>query len=107
MNRFHFAALAAALTLAMLPSISTADPGRVPLTARVTVRDLDLATLVGQKQFRQRVAHAAVVTCGTAFDIHDRLDVLRCHREMRNDAQVRLAALTRARAIELASNTRR
>lgn len=107
MNRFDFAALAAALTLAASPSLATADPGRVSLTARVAVRDLDLATPAGQQQFRQRVARAAAVTCGTAVDIRDRFDVLRCHREMRDDAQVRLAALTRARGIELASNTRR
>lgn len=107
MNRFDLAALAATLTLALSPTVATADPDRRSLTTRVTIHDLDLGTAAGQMQFRRRVDHAAALACGTGTDFRDRLDVLRCHGEMRKDAQVRLAALTRAQGIALATLTRR
>lgn len=103
MNRFDFAALAASLTLAFSPTVAAADTDRLSLTARVAVRDLDLTTDAGQRQFRRRVERAAAMTCGSGMNIRERLDVLRCHSEMRKDAQVRLAALTRARRVELAA----
>ncbi|MEH3121317.1 MAG: UrcA family protein [Sphingomonas phyllosphaerae] len=107
MNRFDFAALAASLTLALLPSVAAADANRVALTARVAVHDLDLTTDAGQRQFRRRVDYAAAMICGSGMNLRDRLDVLRCHSEMRKDAQVRLAALTRTRGVELAAVTAR
>lgn len=107
MNRLDFAALAATLTFCLSPTTATADADRVPLTARIAVRDLDLASRVGQRQFRRRVDHAAASTCGVGMSIRERLDVLRCHTEMRRDAQIRLAALAHSRKIEVAAITSR
>lgn len=103
MTRLDRAALAATLMLTLVPAIATAEPARVAHTARIVVRDLDLATAAGQQHFRQRAQRAAAMACGTAADIRDRLDVLRCQAEMRSEAQARLAALSHARETELAA----
>ena len=105
MKRFDFAALAAMLTFAFSSTAAFADADRLPLTARITVRDLDLTTDVGQRKFRQRVGGAAASTCGVGMSVAERLDVLRCHTEMRKDAQIRLAALTHSHKIEVAALT--
>ncbi|MEH3104559.1 MAG: UrcA family protein [Sphingomonas phyllosphaerae] len=107
MNRFDRAALTALLTLAFSSSPALAQPDRVTFTARVAVNDLNLATVAGQYHFRQRARRAAIKVCGHPFDIRDRFDVLRCQAEMGKDAQLRLAALTHARGVELAAITRR
>lgn len=107
MKRLDRAAFAATLMLALFPTLAAAEADRVPLTARVAIRDLDLATAAGQRHFRERVRRAAAMACGNAADLRERSDVLRCQAEMRDDAQVRLAALTRARGIELAANIAR
>ena len=103
MTRLDRAALAATLMLTLTPATVTADPDRVARAARIVVRDLDLATSAGQQHFRQRARRAAAMACGTAANIRDRLDVLRCQAEMRKEAQVRLAALSHARETEMAA----
>ncbi len=107
MNRLDRAACAATLMLALSPTVAAAEPDRMTLTARVVIRDLDIGTAAGQQLFRERVRRAAAMACGTATDLRERFDVLRCQAEMRDDARVRLAALTRARGIELAANASR
>lgn len=107
MNRFDRAAHVATLMLALLPAIAAAEPDRVALKARVAIRDLDLGTAAGQQHFRERVRRAATIACGTPTHLDERSDVLRCQAEIRDDAQARLAALIRARAIQLAANAPR
>lgn len=107
MIRFHRAALAATLTLALAPLHADAQANRVPVTAHITVRDLDFGNAAGRRAFELRVRRAAALHCGTATELHTRFDILRCRAEMRDDAQVRLAALTHRRAVELAAITRR
>ena len=103
MTRLDRAALAATLMLTLTPATVTAEPDRVARIARNVVRDLDLAAAAGQQHFRQRARRAAAMACGTAANIRDRLDVLRCQAEMRREAQVRLAALSHARETKMAA----
>lgn len=107
MIRFHRAALAATLTLALAPLHAQTQANRVPVTAHITVRDLDLGNAAGRKAFELRVRRAAATHCGAATGLHMRFDILRCRAEMRENAKVRLAALTHRRAVELAAITRR
>lgn len=107
MTRLARAASAATLMLALLPTVAAAAPEREALTARIGIRDLDLGTAAGQQHFRERVRRAAAMACGTATDLRERFDILRCQAEMRDDAKVRLAALTRAHGVELAANASR
>lgn len=103
MTRFYRAALAAALTLATTPLSATAEAERAPVSAHVIVRDLDLGSPSSQKMFEVRVARAAAAACGSAIDLRERFDVMRCRGEMRRAAAVRLAALMPRRPIELAA----
>ncbi|WP_242416721.1 UrcA family protein [Sphingomonas panni] len=83
-----------ATATACLSSVAQAQQ-REPVSARVSVAGIDLASVEGRHILDARIDRAALRVCQSrAIGLLGRQDELRCRTEMRNDAQVRLAQLT-------------
>ncbi len=108
MTIIHRAAIAAVLaTCAVAPAIA-AGPVRSPVSARVSTADLDLTRAAGRAGLHRRLSVAAQRACGLAqAQWHERRDAERCYREMMADGAGKIAALTPAQRLELASIERR
>ncbi|MEH3039759.1 MAG: UrcA family protein [Sphingomonas paucimobilis] len=84
----------AATAVACLSSAGHAQE-REPVSARVSVAGLDLASVEGRRILDARIDRASLHACQSrAIGLRGRADELRCRGEMRRDAQVRVAQLT-------------
>lgn len=89
----RFLAVAATVVACMPPAANAQQ--REPVSARVSVAGLNLATAEGRRALDARIDRAALNACQSrAIGLLGRQDELRCRTEMRNDATVRLAQLT-------------
>ncbi len=88
----RFVALAAAAAACLSSAVQAEQ--REPVSARVSVAGLDLASIEGRRILDARIDRAALRVCQSgAIGLLGRQDELRCWTEMRRDAQVRLAQL--------------
>ena len=90
--------LALAATAAACLSSAARAEEREPVSARVSVAGLDLASVEGRRILDARIDRAALHVCRSrAIGLLGRADELRCRTEMRRDAQVRVAQRTPAK----------
>ena len=83
----------AATAAACLSSVAHAQQ-REPVSARVSVAGLDLASVEGRRILDARIDRAAMRACRShATGLLQVADEQRCRKEMRGDAQVRVAQL--------------
>jgi len=83
----------AATAAACLSSVAHAQE-REPVSARVSVAGLDLASVEGRRILDARIDRAARHVCRShTIGLRGRADELRCRGEMHRDAQVRVAQL--------------
>ena len=83
----------AATVVACLSSVAHAEQ-REPVSARVSVAGLDLATVEGRRVLDARIDRAALNACRSrATGLLRIADEQRCRGEMHRDAQVRVAQL--------------
>jgi UrcA family protein len=65
----------------------------MPVTARVKIADLDLASAAGQATLKTRIHRAALATCTSALPAAaGQADEARCRHEMEQDGGAQLAA---------------
>lgn len=83
----------AATAAACLSSVADAQE-REPVSVRVSVAGLDLASIEGRRILDARIDRAALNACQSrATGLLRVADEQRCRKEMRGDAQVRVAQL--------------
>lgn len=83
----------AATAIACLSSAAYAQQ-REPVSARVSVAGLNLATVEGRRALDARIDRAALNACQSrAIGMLRFTDEQRCRKEMHSDAQVRVAQL--------------
>ncbi len=102
MKKFTAAAIAASL----FASATAQAEMREPVTVTVTVRhaDLDLYRADDRAQLDARIRRAATMACGhVTVDLRRNADIARCRREMMADAAIKVAALSSAAPVALAS----
>lgn len=98
---------AAMAAFACLPAAAHAET-RDPVTAKVSLAGIDLNSVEGRRIFDARLIRAARHACvSRAAGFRAIRDSQQCEAEMRRDADVRVAALTRRQPVEVASRTTR
>lgn len=101
MKKFTAAAIAASL----FASAAAQAEIREPVTVTVRHADLDLHRAADRAQFDARIRRAATMACGhVTTDLRRNADITRCRREMMADAAIKVAALSTAAPVALASN---
>jgi len=86
------AAIAAACLSYTSPAVAQE---RVPVTARVTIADLDLARATGRATLHARIHRAAMAACAIgAPGLAGISDAARCRSEMERDGSAQIAART-------------
>jgi len=86
--------LALAATAAACLSSAAHAQQREPVSAHVSVAGLNLATVEGRRVLDARIDRAALNACQSrAAGLQRFADQQRCRKEMRSDAQVRVAQL--------------
>ncbi|KQM66583.1 MULTISPECIES: UrcA family protein [unclassified Sphingomonas] len=84
----------AATAAACLSSVAHAEV-REPVTARVSIAGLNLASAEGRRTLDARIDRAAMRMCQSQMSGLRRIaDEQRCRKEMHRDAEVRVAQLT-------------
>jgi UrcA family protein len=82
--------LAALAASTLVPSIASADAGRVEVAREVRFNDLDLTGEAGQRHFDQRIQVAVRRVCGgyDARVLAEAMQIKRCRREAMASAAV-------------------
>ncbi|WP_167345441.1 UrcA family protein [Sphingomonas yabuuchiae] len=100
MKKFTAAAIAASL----FASATAQAEMREPVTVTVRHADLDLYRADDRAQLDARIRRAATMACGhVTVDLRRNADIARCRREMMADAAIKVAALSSAAPVALAS----
>lgn len=94
--------LAALAACTLVPSVASADAGRVEFSRQVQFSDLDLTSAAGQHSLDQRIATAVRTVCG-AYDGRVLIEVMQ-NRRCRGEA---LATAAVGRQFAMAQSARR
>ena len=94
------------MAIALVASPASAQQHSDEPLVRVTVADLDLASVEGQRILTRRIGRATELACGSYAGMHhyDEVDPIdRCRRRARAEVERQVAAIERQQSTSLAA----